>query len=338
MADAAPVLATGDHPFAALIDPPFPPLDDLPHFIAVLENAAQRTGEDLQAHIPDPITVELSDTTLKLARDVLLPGDADPVTGIFSTTLFTQPVLAMLPRQAIDTLIEALFGGRGAISTPPVAETETAAAPVDDGATDVHQKDDIQARDKLSPIEHSVAGFIIAHLGKGLGAAFSDVLPAQFSLTSLMFGESTDELIDSEEEVVAAHMALTLAGQAIDLALLIPVTALKPMRARFAGGSSARPLAGPWHQTMQNSLGEVVLELRTILDEHTLTVDEIIGFAPGSTIPLTAGPEKLARVECEGQSLFKCRIGEQSGAYLLRVEEPVSEYPSHSQSSSSPTH
>jgi flagellar motor switch protein FliM len=63
--------------------------------------------------------------------------------------------------------------------------------------------------------------------------------------------------------------------------------------------------------------------LRAVLEEQLIDLGEVADFHVGQVLELQATPNTPVRLECNGQPLFQCQLGQSAGAYTLRVDDVV---------------
>ncbi|HEY8261169.1 MAG TPA: FliM/FliN family flagellar motor C-terminal domain-containing protein, partial [Methylosinus sp.] len=59
------------------------------------------------------------------------------------------------------------------------------------------------------------------------------------------------------------------------------------------------------------------------MEKRDLTLGDIARFEVGQIVELPVTPTGLIKLECEGQALFWCEIGQKDGAYTIRIEDFV---------------
>ena len=76
---------------------------------------------------------------------------------------------------------------------------------------------------------------------------------------------------------------------------------------------------------MQSEVSRTAVSLKAVLEERTVDLGDVAAFEVGQVIELQATPRSLVRLECNGQALFRCHLGQSQGAYMLRVEDVIDE-------------
>jgi len=94
---------------------------------------------------------------------------------------------------------------------------------------------------------------------------------------------------------------------------------------RTAGPESVRPDPA-WSQKIQSEVSRASVGLVAVLDEQELTLADVARFSVGQVLPLSASPEGVLRVECNGEALLNCEIGKSNGAYALRVRDFIDQH------------
>ena len=65
------------------------------------------------------------------------------------------------------------------------------------------------------------------------------------------------------------------------------------------------------------------MRVSALLAEHPTTLGEVACFQVGQTLALDVTMESLLVLECEGQRLFRGRMGRSRDSYMIRIEENV---------------
>jgi flagellar motor switch protein FliM len=89
---------------------------------------------------------------------------------------------------------------------------------------------------------------------------------------------------------------------------------------RGAGGAPADPL---WTKSLGHRVSRADVQIRALLGTIELTLGEIAEFREALVVPLDRLSASRVRLECNGEGLYWCSLGQSDGAYTLSVEAPI---------------
>ncbi len=184
----------------------------------------------------------------------------------------------------------------------------------------------VQMADRpLTRTELGIAQVAFEQFGNALEQGFSVVAPAVFQVGPAAARVSYDVLGRLTVPLVAAKFHMFALGLGGAITLMMSQSVLSPMRnelSRTAGPESVRPDPA-WSQKIQSEVSRANVDLVAVLDEQELTLADVARFNVGQVLRLSAAPDTVVRVECNGERLINCEIGKSSGVYALRVRDFV---------------
>lgn len=126
---------------------------------------------------------------------------------------------------------------------------------------------------------------------------------------------------------VVAKFLLQALNRGGEMFVLIPQTALTPLRRALAHTTitETNNRDPQWAQKIRQEINRTEVKLRAILEEREVTLGEVSEFKVGQVIKLNATPTSRVKLESAAQPLFWCRLGQSDGAYVVRVEEQISQ-------------
>jgi flagellar motor switch protein FliM len=277
-------------------------VDRLPMLHVVFDRVATHCADGLRHLSASPSYFSVSNIESGRIGDILEFYESNAVAAMFHAVEWDTRILVGFDRDFIFTIVEVLFGSDGA--EPPVDEERP-----------------------FSNIEMRVAQVLFEEAGKALQAAFAPVAPTTFK------HERTETRMDfaiigrRNNLSVVAKLLIQALGRGGEMFVIIPQSALSPMRQNLAqvlsgdgGGVDPR-----WTRQMQGEVQRTRVELRAILEERLITLGEVAEFQVGQVLELQATPRSQIRLECNGQALFNCQLGQSGGSYTLRVEDVIDE-------------
>jgi flagellar motor switch protein FliM len=277
-------------------------LDRLPMLQLIFDRLATGCGDALKHRVASTIFYALAGVESGHFGDFLDAYDNNAVVGIFHAPGWDGHILVGLDRDFLYTMVEVLFGADG--SEPPVEEERA-----------------------FSAIELRVAQMVFEQVGRALESSFGLVSQTAFKLerteTRMEFaiiGRRTNNALQAK----FLFQALSRSGE---MFLVIPQALLNPLRASLAkvltGESTARD--PNWAKQIAAEVQKAEVTLRAVLEERTLTLGEIAGLTVGQVIALDATPATRIKLEGNDRPLFWARAGQAQGAYVLRIDDVISQ-------------
>lgn len=273
-------------------------VDRLPMLRTVLQKTASNWVEqvrNISATAPDLVLVEVESR----APDSLMAVTANQgVACILEAPKWNARLIVGADFEFVFTAVEMLLGGDG--SEP---------APMEDRP--------------LTRTELGLAQLVFEHFATALEHAFAPVAPTNFLVGAAAPRVGFDVLGRMTVPVVVAKFHLFALGLGGGITLMMSQSVLSPMRnelSRTAGPEAVRPDPA-WSQKIQSEVSRANVELVAVLDEQELSLADVAQFAVGRVLRLSATPDGVLRVECNGERLINCEIGKSNGVYALRVRD-----------------
>lgn len=162
---------------------------------------------------------------------------------------------------------------------------------------------------------------------RSLHNAFAGVVAATFTL------ERQEPLVDAnilgrrDAPVVAARILFQALGLSGKMTVVIPQTALLPIRQKLSREQPNESSAGDprWTRQMRNGVSYAEIPVKGVLEEIPMTLGEIAAFEVGHVLKLHGSGMGRVRLECGEHDLFWCKLRQTDGRYMLEIEEPIVE-------------
>lgn len=269
----------------------------LPMLPAALERAALACTEELAALSAVGAEVKYLGLDSGRAADLLDTGDSGRLTGMLHAAAWDAHLLVSFDRDIIYAYVDLVFGGDG--SQPAYAEQRP-----------------------LSRIEIQIARTLLARVAKVLSLGFGPFAPSSFAAEGELGRPDLDRVGGRNAAVATARYRLETASSGGELRVAIPdavLTALKPAFARPPPGGigSADPA---WSRQIHSEIKRTRLSMRAILEERQRPLAEVAALQVGQVLPLQATPRSSLRLDCNGEPLLWCEMGQSNGNYTVRVQ------------------
>lgn len=277
-------------------------LDRLPMLNVIFDRVATYCADGLRHMSASPSYFSVSNIESGRIGDILEDYDANAIAAMYHAVDWDTRILVGFDRDFVFTMIEVLFGSDG--SEPPV--------------------DDERA---FSNIEMRVAQALFDEAGKAVQQAFGPISKTALNLERIETRMDFAIIGRRNNLAVVAKLLIQALGRGGEMFVIIPQSALSPMRQSLAHVVSTDvATADPrWSKQMQSEVSRTTVSLEAVLEERTVDLGEVAGLRVGQVLELQATPATLVRLECNGQPLFRCRLGQSQGAYMLQVEDVIDE-------------
>jgi flagellar motor switch protein FliM len=232
--------------------------------------------------------------------DVLEAYEPNAIAAVFHAPEWDSRILVGFDRDFVFTMIEVLFGSDGA--EPPLDEERS-----------------------FTNVEIRVTQALIDRVGKALQMAFAATSEISLKLERIETRMDFAVIGRRNNMAVCANLLLQALGRGGELFVIIPHSALNPLRQSLTHVVSGDTSSSDphWSKQMHTEIQRTEVELKAVLEERMLTLDEVANLHVGQMIELRATPRALVRLECNNQLLYWCELGQSDGSYALRVTSPV---------------
>ena len=184
-----------------------------------------------------------------------------------------------------------------------------------------------QASRPFTKIEMNLVQKISELTARSLQSALTGLIEASFKL------ERQETLIDAtilgrrDAPVVIADILFQAADLRGTMRIVIPQTALQPIRQKLSRDISNESAAGDprWTRQMQTGVSFTEMTVKGILEEIPMTLGEIAAIEVGHVLKLRGEGMGRVRLECGEHDLFWCKLNQANGRYTLEIEEPIVE-------------
>jgi flagellar motor switch protein FliM len=277
-------------------------IDRLPMLNVIFDRVATYCADGLRHMSASPSYFSVSNIESGRIGDILEDYDSNAIAAMYHAVDWDTRILVGFDRDFVFTMIEVLFGSDG--SEPPV--------------------DDERA---FSNIEMRVAQALFDEAGRAVQQAFGPISKTALNLERIETRMDFAIIGRRNNLAVVAKLLIQALGRGGEMFVIIPQSALSPMRQSLAHVVSTDvATADPrWSKQMQSEVSRTAVSLKAVLEERTVDLGDVAGFQVGQVLELQATPATLVRLECNGQALFRCRLGQSQGAYMLQVEDVIDE-------------
>jgi len=161
-------------------------------------------------------------------------------------------------------------------------------------------------------------------------AAMEDVLTPSVGLAMKMDeirpADEIEELLLEERPVLEVRVGLQALGESGQVVIILPsglFSALNACSAEDSGEGAGPADASPWTEELDSRLRASQVPCRAVLDGGEMPLADIARLRPGQVLELGTRGVAPVRLECDGETLFHCDIGQAGGVFTLKLRKPA---------------
>ena len=272
--------------------------DRLPGLVDMFEHFATELGRNISSLLSDSPYCKLNGVEPAGPADVFSATHA-PRIGVLHAADIDARAFLVFDRLFDWVMIDAAFGA---------------------GSSSIEQGDGSTEFRRTRAGDRFVAE-IARMAAQALEAAFRGICPLSFSLEKIM-DDNGFVLEKHQAPMIAARVAIRTKSRECGLALLLPHSIIGQMRNALAESTSkAIGESDPvWNKEFESAVIQAPLRLFAVMEDVELTLRQVAGLKVGQTLPLRGLGMGRVRMLCNGQELFRCRVGQFDERYALRIE------------------
>jgi len=272
-------------------------VDRLPMLPILFDRVANTCSEQMRQISPSPCYFSMSHVEQARITELLEPYEANAVCAILDVPEWDCEIVLGFDRDFIFTIVEVMFGADGS------------EMPEEDGRA-------------FSNIELKICTKLTEMICAVLSQAFAGIAKATFRLERLETRMHFAVVGRRNAQAAAAKFLVQAINRGGEMFIILPHAGLQMLRRALSKGADAEPSSRDpgWIEQMKAGATRAEVMLRAILDEKTMTLEEIANLKPGQVIALKANPRTPLKLEANEQPLFWCQLGQAEGTYRLRIE------------------
>ena len=280
----------------ALLETPKLAIDKLPVLHTIFERVATSCTERLRQICSAPATFFVNQVKPGDAWDILETYE-DSIAATFYVPEWDASLLIGLDRKFVFSIIEASFGS---------------------GGTHVPYESDRP----FSALEARFAKEILVIAANALEHCFEAVTQVTFKLDRLETSVEFTILGPNDMPVVAAQVLFQVMDNGGRMYILIPQSALYPLRKKLAREHQPVSLASDprWTQQMQRGISRTEVTLQAILETRLMLLGEVTQFRVGQLLSLRAHTQDLIAIQSGDEQLYRAKLGQANGKFLFVIE------------------
>ena len=275
-------------------------LDRLPVLNSIFEDMAVTCVERFRDYCSPAFTAFVNQVASGDSWD-LLEARADSVAVIFYCREWDARILLGLERRLVFSVIEAMFGGDG--SELPFDGTRP-----------------------FTALETRVGRLVCEFAAKALEASFGRVCEISLAYERTETALEFTALGQSSMIMIEAKILFQVLDQGGVLFVLIPQNTMNPIRQKLERERKPLPSSYDprWTSALTRRVSKAEVILCAMIEGKNIELDDILRLEAGKTIELSGNDQNII-LECEGDRLFRGRLGQSRGHFTITVDAPLNE-------------
>lgn len=251
------------------------------------------------------VEVELKQLVSLRFGEFLNRQDGRSVLGVFTIVELENFGLITLDNQLARDVIETLLGNRVVSQqgdSPTISENRS-----------------------FTQLEIKLVGHMLEVALADLQEAFKEVREVQMKLDRIETGIHFATITGMSNVAVVAEFSVGIRSQSGIMSVLLPYTTIEPVRAKLEQKFMGEQLnlQSAWDVHMQREVAAMDVEIKAVLGEQIMTVNQVQNLKPGDVIPLGVVPNTPVRIQCGDIVVSNGYFGPHEGRMAISINKPL---------------
>ena len=289
----------------AIINSTLVSYERLPMLEVVFDRLVRVLSTSLRNFTSDNVEVSLDNITSLRFGDYLNSIPLPAMLGVFKAEEWDNYGLLTIDSSLIYSIVDVLLGGRR-------------------GATAIR----IEGR-PYTTIERSLVERLVHVILNDLSTAFDPLSPVTFRHDRLETNPRFATIARPANAVILARLRIDMEDRGGKIELCLPYATLEPVRdlllQMFMGEKFGRDTI--WESHLATQLFQTDVEIEAVLDEITVSLNQVLKLKVGSRIMLNNGPKDNVELRCGQAGLFVGTMGRKDQNIAIRVVDKIARKP-----------
>ncbi|PPR65096.1 MAG: Flagellar motor switch protein FliM [Alphaproteobacteria bacterium MarineAlpha4_Bin2] len=285
----------------AIIDSGMVSYERLPMLEVVFDRLVRMMSTSLRNFTSDNVEVSLEDITSIRFGDYLNSIPLPAMLTVFKVEEWDNYGLITVDSSLIYSIVDVLLGGRRG----------TAAMRIEGRP--------------YTTIERNLVERLINVVLTDMGGAFDPLASVTFKFDRLETNPRFATIARPANAAIVAHLRIDMEDRGGRLQLLLPYATLEPVRElllqMFMGEKFGRDSI--WENHLATELWFTDVELDAVLDEVTVSLNDVLNWEVGSRLDLQVTPETTVDLRCGESSMFRGKMGRKGGNIAVRIDQKL---------------
>lgn len=291
----------GDDGISVLINSALVNYERLPMLEVVYDRLVRLMTTSLRNFTSDNVEVSIDSIQSIRFGDYLNSIPLPAMLGVFRAEEWDNYGLLTVDSSLIYSIVDVLLGGRRG----------TAAMRIEGRP--------------YTTIERNLVERMINVVLVDLSAAFDPLSPVNFRLDRLETNPRFATIGRPANAGIITRLRIEMEDRGGKLELMLPYATLEPVRdlllQMFMGEKFGRDSI--WENHLAAELAQTDVPLRAVLDEQTMSLNEVLNLQKGQFVPLNTAPDANIKLFCGDVPMFTGRIGRKGNVVAVQVEDKL---------------
>lgn len=185
---------------------------------------------------------------------------------------------------------------------------------------------------KPTRTDANILRVLFRRVARSLTSAFSILADVELDVGAVVEKIELEPQLSPSSPVIAARLSLDYEGHTGTVTIVIPQSALEPIRNLLASASPTEAIGSSlgaseshedpaWAKQLVEEISRAFIDLSGILEERPIALGEIGKLAVGSVIELQMSSMSRVRLDADDSPLFWCELGKRENTLILRVDD-----------------
>ena len=273
----------------------------LPMLEVVFDRLERMLTTSVRNFTSENVDISLENITAQRFSDYMNTVSAPAMIAIFKAVQWDNYGLITVDSAMIYSIVDVLLGGRR--GTAPMR---------------------IEGR-PYTTIEASLVERLVRLILDDLSQAFAPITPVTFRFERMETNPRFAAIARPGNGCIVFRLRVDLEDRGGTVEFLIPYATLEPARdlllQMFMGEKFGRDSI--WESHLANEIWVTGVELRAVLEEQTVSLNDILRLEVGSTLRLSAGTDPQVLLRCGQVAMARGRIGRAGDRLVIKVEDSI---------------
>ncbi|MGD9507301.1 MAG: flagellar motor switch protein FliM [Geminicoccaceae bacterium] len=271
----------------------------LPMLEVVFDRLERILTTSVRNFTSENVDISLENITAQRFADYMNSVPTPAMIAIFKAVQWDNYGLIAVDSEMIYSIVDVLLGGRR--GTAPMR---------------------IEGR-PYTTIESSLVERLVRLILEDLGQAFAPITPIAFRFERMETNPRFAAIARPGNSCIVFRLRVDLEDRGGAVEFLIPYATLEPARdlllQMFMGEKFGRDSI--WENHLAHEIWATEVELQAVLEEQTVSLNDILRLSVGSTLRLAAGTDPELVLRCGQVAMARGRIGRAGDRLVIRVEQ-----------------
>ncbi len=271
----------------------------LPMLEIVFDRLVRMLSTSLRNFTSDNVEVSLDNITAIRFGDYLNSIPLPAMLGVFKAEEWDNYGLLMVDSSLTYSIVDVLLGGRRG----------TAAMRIEGRP--------------YTTIERNLVERLVNVVLNDLTATFDPLSPVTFRFERLETNPRFAAIARPANAAILARLRVDMEDRGGRLELMLPYATLEPVRElllqMFMGEKFGRDSI--WETHLSGELWQTDVKINAVLDEVSVSLNEVLNWKPGSRLDLEVTPESLVELRCGDVKLFNGQMGRKGKHIAVKLQE-----------------